>query len=115
MMNLRKPFLATLATLACISAAGASIPDDGGYRRYYNLHLRLVQGVRSGQVLADDGREIAGVAAPGASATMPAGLHSASSRPRDRVSHMDPAPGSVRRDGGDGAATRPEMRADSHD
>ncbi len=114
-MNLRKPFLATLASLACISAAGASVPDDGAHRQYYNLHLRLVQGVRSGQVLAEEGRASVGGAATGASAAIPAGRQGASSRTWDRGLRVDPAQGSGGREGGEEAVRRQEMRADSHD
>ena len=114
-MKLRKSPIATLAALACISAAGASVPDHADHRQYYNLHLRLVHGVRSGQVLAEEDHASAGRAAAGAPAARPAGLQSASSRTQDSGLRMDPARGSGRRGGGDEALTRQEMEAGSHD
>ena len=74
-MDTRLADVVALMGLAfALPAALAAVPgDEADHQRYYNLHQRLVHGVRSGQVTADDAAWLAAKAAGGSGGIAGAG------------------------------------------
>lgn len=93
--------VALMGLAIALPTALAAVPgDEADHQRYYNLHQRLVHGVRSGQVTADDSGWLATKAAGSSGGIAGAGAQGVADAAPDGMADPKPAGGVPGRPGG---------------